>query len=495
MRLTLSPALERALQIAQGIARAMEATHVEAVHLLHALLTEEESQAATLAREAGLDLTGFARPQADGPELPWGSDLESALYEARELASDWGDAWGGEQVVTGESAFLVLVRLPGLREQLRQSGLDESRLPTPILPPEPAIQGVPLADLTEQMDLARVLDASANRAREALRVLEDHARFVLDDTYLCSSLKELRHELRRILYEFGPPDLVLSRDTLGDVGTSVSTAAEYQRDSLRDVLVAATHRLAESLRSLEEYGKVASPQLGEQLESLRYRAYTLEKSLLLRGGSLERLAGVNLYLLLTGATTAASLEWTIEQAAAGGVGMVQLREKNLDDRNLLQRARDVRRWTRQAGVLMIVNDRPDIARLVEADGVHLGQDDLPVREARRILGREPLIGVSTHNLDQVRQAVEDGANYIGVGPTFPSRTKQFEVFAGLEFIRQTAALTRLPAFAIGGITPDNAAQVVAYGGRRLAVSQAIAASDDPRQVAWVFRQILQGVAS
>src|SRR5438045_3761732 len=133
--------------------------------------------------------------------------------------------------------------------------------------------------------------------------------------------------------------------------------------------------------------------------------------------------------------------------ARGGARVIQLREKTLDGRAVLERARLVRRLTRDAGALFIVNDRPDIARLVEADGVHLGQGDLPVKEARRVLGPDLLIGVSTHDLDQVRQAILDGASYIGVGPTFPSGTKAFPSLAGLEFVRQVAAQTSLPAFA------------------------------------------------
>src|SRR5205807_8984108 len=113
------------------------------------------------------------------------------------------------------------------------------------------------------------------------------------------------------------------------------------------------------------------------------------------------------------------------EAAAGGADVFQLREKDLPDGRLLERARDVRRWTREVGALFIVNDRPDVARLAEADGVHLGQGDMPVKDARRILGPDALIGVSTHDLDQLRQAVLDGAGYVGVGPTFPSQTKQF----------------------------------------------------------------------
>src|SRR5260221_2264210 len=110
----------------------------------------------------------------------------------------------------------------------------------------------------------------------------------------------------------------------------------------------------------------------------------------------------------------------------------------------------MRHWPRAAGVLFIVNDRPDVARLVEADGVHLGQDDLSVREARRIVGPDALIGVSTHNLEQLRQAVLNGADYVGVGPTFASTTKDFAELAGLGFRPAAGAGTRPAGFGVGG---------------------------------------------
>jgi len=145
-----------------------------------------------------------------------------------------------------------------------------------------------------------------------------------------------------------------------------------------------------------------------------------------------------------------------------------------------------------AGALFIVNDRPDIARLAQADGVHLGQDELPVREARRIVGPGALIGVSTHNLAQCRQAVLDGADYLGVGPTFASDTKEFAELAGLEYVRQVAAETTLPAFAIGGINTDNVGQVVRAGLRRAAVGRAIGQAEHPRGVAAAIRGQLEG---
>jgi thiamine-phosphate pyrophosphorylase len=177
------------------------------------------------------------------------------------------------------------------------------------------------------------------------------------------------------------------------------------------------------------------------------------------------------------------MDWTIQEAAAGGARMFQLREKQLGDRALLERAQRVREWTRKAGALFILNDRPDIARLAEADGVHLGQDDLSVKDARRIVGPDALIGVSTHNLEQLRQAILDGASYVGVGPTFPSGTKAFSEYAGRDFVRQAKAETSLPAFVIGGINADTIGQAVAAGARYAAVSQAVCQADDPRAVA------------
>ena len=162
------------------------------------------------------------------------------------------------------------------------------------------------------------------------------------------------------------------------------------------------------------------------------------------------------------------------------------------DGELLVRAKAVRRWTRAAGILFIVNDRPDISRLAEADGVHLGQDDLPVAAARRVVGPDALIGVSTHTADQVRRAVLDGADYLGVGPTFPSSTKTFGTFPGLPFVTEAASLTGLPQFVLGGVQAENLPAVVAAGGSRIAVSSAISTADDPREAAAILRRLLGG---
>jgi thiamine-phosphate pyrophosphorylase len=356
--------------------------------------------------------------------------------------------------------------------------------------PLPLDAPLDLGDPVERTDAARILDASANRAREAARVLEDFVRFSLNDAFLSRQLKQLRHDLAEALDRLPPVVLIAARDTLADVGVGISTSREQSRHVLRDVVQANVKRLQEALRSLEEYGKLFAPHLGERLQALRYQSYTFERALILGDDARERLANAKLYVLLSGATSLAALDWTIAEAAAGGADVIQLREKTLPDGELLDRARNVRRWTRKAGVLFIVNDRPDIARLAEADGVHLGQDDLPIREARRILGPEPLIGVSTHSLEQVRRAVLEGASYIGVGPTFLSSTKEFDELAGLDFVRAATAETSLPAFVLGGVTAANVGQVVAAGGRRIAVGAAVAQAEEPRSAAAALRRAL-----
>ncbi len=494
-----SPAVARALQSAHVYAVREGKTEREPLHILHALLEEEEGLAAVLAFRAGLDGARYraARPatgQGTGEETPFPIQrmTRTTLNEARSIQRDLS----GEATVTSEALLLALVRhVAEARTLLEEYGLRAEALEAAIQAGQPAPlqldEPLALTELTEQVDTQRILDACGNRAREGLRVVEDYCRFVLEDAFLSGQLKQLRHDLATALAGLQPDALLAARDTTGDIGTGLSTASEHQRHSLCDVAQTNWKRLQEALRSLEEFGKLHDAELGKALEQLRYRSYTLERALLLGATARERLAGVTLYVLLSASGCAASLEQTIVEAAAGGAQVIQLREKGLGDRDLLARATEVRRWTRRAGVLFILNDRPDLARLVDADGVHLGQDDLPVRGARRILGAEALIGVSTHHIDQVRQAILDGASYLGVGPTFPSQTKAFPAFAGLEFVRQACAETTLPLFAIGGINANNIGAVLAAGARRVAVSNAIAKADDPRAIATQLRFALK----
>ncbi len=211
-------------------------------------------------------------------------------------------------------------------------------------------------------------------------MLEDYCRFALDDRFLTEQVKELRHTLAAAARKLPLQSLLAARETLRDVGTTATAAGEYERTSTANVALVNLKRLQESLRSVEEYGKVFGPELGRELESLPLSAYTLERAISLGSTARERLANARLYVLLTRGQCVASLDWTIREAAAGGVDVFQLREKTMPDRELLECAENVRRWTREVGSLFVVNDRPDIARLAEADGVHLGQDDMSVKD-------------------------------------------------------------------------------------------------------------------
>jgi thiamine-phosphate pyrophosphorylase len=176
---------------------------------------------------------------------------------------------------------------------------------------------------------------------------------------------------------------------------------------------------------------------------------------------------------------------------AAGVRLFQLREKNWSDRRLVDHARQMESLIHEHDGLLIVNDRPDIALLVNADGVHLGQDDLSVYEARRILGPNKLIGVSTHTLSQAEQAVRDGADYLGVGPTFATQTKSFEEYAGLDFLREMAQHISLPWYAIGGIQSETLPLALEAGARRVAVSSAICSAESPKEAAEELLRLLE----
>ncbi len=334
--------------------------------------------------------------------------------------------------------------------------------------------------VTESLvDTFRILDAAANRTREGLRVIEDFVRFGLNGGYLSQVLKVCRHELASIIGQLPQGRLLAARDTLNDVGTTNSTPAEYQRTSPLDVVCAAFKRVQEALRTLEEYSKLVDPSLSPRLEQLRYRLYTAEKAVLRTESARQCLRDQRLYVLIEASQCELGFEAVVQAALDGGVRLFQLREKSLNDRELVCQARRLREWTLAKGALLIINDRPDIAVLAAADGVHVGQDELTVQDARRIVGPDRLVGVSTHSIEQARQAVLDGADYLGVGPTFPSHTKTFAEFPSLPYVRDVAAEIQLPWFAIGGIDLHNVTDVARAGAARVAVSSVVCRSSSP----------------
>ncbi len=167
-------------------------------------------------------------------------------------------------------------------------------------------------------------------------------------------------------------------------------------------------------------------------------------------------------------------EEIVEMMLAGGAKMIQLRDKDASAREMLDSARACLKLTRAAGARLIINDRVDVALTSDADGVHLGQEDLAVEEAREILGEKKMIGVSTHNLDQLRAALETSADYVAVGPVYPTRTKENpDPVAGLELVREARKLADRPIVAIGGIDHQRAGEVMAAGADTIAAISAL----------------------
>ncbi len=344
----------------------------------------------------------------------------------------------------------------------------------------------------EQIHILRVIDAAANRAREALRVVEDYVRFVLDDRHLTGRCKQLRHDLAAALGRISSEHRLAARETRTDVGTLLSTPSERRRQDTADVLATNFARLQEALRSLEEFSKLLDADLVAELEHLRYRSYTLGRAVEITRTSLRQLERARLYVLIDGRSSPEDFSELARALIGAGVHVIQLRDKRLGDRRLLERARLLRELTHQSNTLFIMNDRADLAALGRADGVHIGQEELSVKDARTVVGPEALVGVSIHSIEQARQAVLDGANYMGVGSTFPSGTKQFEQYPGVELLRAVAAEIRLPAFAIGGISHENLPKVLSAGFPRVAAGGVITTADDPAAAA---RQMLAMLGS
>src|SRR5262245_13881776 len=267
----LSPAVERALEAARKLAGDLP---LDAVRVFLALIEDDEGRAAQTLIQAGGDLAAVRADLDTHSPLPF--DFPAVLTGAREVAGE-----RDERTVTGEYLLLGLIRSGApFHESLRRSGVAVEQL---IRPAEIAPIDLPVPlDLrgpTEIVSAARVVDANANRAREALRVLDDYVRFVLDDSTLTEELKSLRHELADLLRQIPSALLDEARETQLDVGTGIATSGEMVRHSAADVARINFKRLQEAVRSLEEFGKVLAPQLAGGLEAVRYRAYTLERAL------------------------------------------------------------------------------------------------------------------------------------------------------------------------------------------------------------------------
>jgi thiamine-phosphate pyrophosphorylase len=195
----------------------------------------------------------------------------------------------------------------------------------------------------------------------------------------------------------------------------------------------------------------------------------------------RRLAEARLYFICEARPHGEDAAPLVSVAIEGGADIIQLRDKQADDDAILAAAAAFRAAADEGDALFVVNDRPDLVERCDADGVHLGQEDTPVADARRTVGTEVLIGQSTHSLEQIEAA--EGVDYISVGPVWETPTKEGRPAAGLELVEIAAQLATVPFFAIGGIDRSNVGEVMAEGAQRIAVVRAIRDADDPADAA------------
>lgn len=331
--------------------------------------------------------------------------------------------------------------------------------------------------------ILRIIDANLDRAGEGLRVLEDLARLGLDDAGLSRQLKELRHRLLTSGWP-SPAELLGARDAGGDIGAGLETTDQQQTRDLPSVAVANARRAQEALRTIEEMA-LAAGRDAAPFRQARFELYELEKALFSRLGRRDKAARLRgLYAILdTAALRGRRHADTARQLVRGGAAAIQLRDKTTPRKDLLPIARELKGICAENDVLFIINDHLDLALTASADGLHLGQDDLPVKEARRLLNIDQLLGVSARTPELAAAAREGGADYLGVGAMYPTGSRENAEVVGPERLRIIREAVDLPIVAIGGITAANAAAVIGAGADAVAVIGAILGTADPAAAA------------
>lgn len=343
----------------------------------------------------------------------------------------------------------------------------------------------------------RIIDANLNRASEGLRVLEDLSRFYYGNMSLSERIKRLRHMVRKNV-GLRTDQCLKARDSFNDVGVEVSRKlAVDDRQSLEGLVSANFKRAQEALRVIEEYLKLMGKYTAAKLyEGFRFEVYSLEKefSNFTNLGAKRVKLDADLYCITAEEYSQGRDNiQVVESMIRAGIKIIQYREKEKKQQQKYLECLKIRQLTKDAGVTFIVNDDIDIAMLVKADGVHIGQDDLPIEKVRELVGAEMIIGLSTHSPDQARDAVQRGADYIGVGPIYRTFTKKDVCEpVGLEYLEYVVRNIDIPFVAIGGIKEHNIEEVVCRGAGCVALVTEIVGAESIEDKIKSIRQKMKG---
>ena len=334
----------------------------------------------------------------------------------------------------------------------------------------------------EDLRISQIIDANLDRAREGLRVLEDWARFGLGNEDFVIRIKNFRQILGKNHLEI----YKLSRNHIEDQCKGLSHFEQINRNSASKIISSNSARVQEALRVIEEFSRNHNNQLSKIASEIRYEIYSLEIELLninTRERSESIISENNLYLITDNRE---NLLDKIEKILLGGVKIIQHRFKYGKDKDNLKKAIEINYLCKRYNSLFIVNDRVDIAIASNADGVHLGQDDIDIITARKLLGNSKIIGVSANNQEDISNAIKNGCDYIGIGPVFQTLTKKNKEPLGIEKIKALTKNINVPWFAIGGINKDNIASLKNHGIRKVALISGLLNSEDPKEEAIII---------
>jgi thiamine-phosphate pyrophosphorylase len=343
-------------------------------------------------------------------------------------------------------------------------------------------------------DKLRIIDANINRMSEGLRVLEEFARLSLNDKVLTQQLKDMRHKVVKVDAEL-QKQLLGARDVEGDVGSRMDVPGEEKSRDASETIIANARRVQESLRVMEEIAKAPGISLdSDEYRKARFTLYTIEKELLskmLRKDKAKRLSG--LYVVV-------DTEWlkgrkhtdVARQAIRGGAKVIQLRCKERSIKEFLSIAGDLKKICSEQGILFIVNDSLEVALAVGADGLHVGQDDLPVAAARKLLPIDVILGCSVRTVEEAKVALSDGADYLGVGAIYTTATKESAEAVGVGRLKEIKKAVDLPIVAIGGINGNNLSEVMKAGADAAAVISAILGAEDVEKATRQLVNIIGG---
>ena len=330
---------------------------------------------------------------------------------------------------------------------------------------------------TDDLRIFQIIDANLDRSREGLRVLEDWARFGLGENDCVAKIKNYRQILGKNHLEVYKQ----SRNHTEDQCKGLTHQEQINRRTPEQIISSNAGRVQEALRVIEEFSRLHNHKLSKIASEIRYEIYSLEIELLdlsIFKRSEELLQENDLYIITD---QKENLLEIIEEILIAGIKIIQHRFKIGTDKDHLQEALQIKNLCKRYNALFIINDRVDIALASDADGVHLGQDDLDLKTARKLLGHSKIIGISANNETDIANAIKEGCDYLGIGPIFETSTKKDKKPIGIEKIKVLTKDLTIPWFAIGGIKTNNISYLKSKGFKKVALVSQLMNSEDPKE--------------